>query len=62
MSFIEKMKDLNQIYNHTTDICFDENKIYLIANWIKQELDQIQLLLFVLQIIISIYRKNIFKI
>lgn len=30
--FIEKMKDLNQIYNHTTDICFDENKIYLIAN------------------------------
>lgn len=30
--FIEKMNDLIQIYNHTSQICFDENKIYLVAN------------------------------
>ena len=29
--FIDKMNDMIQIYNHTTEICFDENKIYLIA-------------------------------
>lgn len=29
--FIEKMKDMIQIYNHTTEICFDEKRIYLIA-------------------------------
>ena len=30
--FIEKMKDIIQIYNHTSEIYFDENRIYLIAN------------------------------
>lgn len=29
--FIEKMKELIQIYNHTTEICFDEKQIYLVA-------------------------------
>lgn len=30
--FTEKMDDLITIYNHTTDICFDDKNIYLIAN------------------------------
>lgn len=30
--FVEKMNDLIRIYNHTSQICFDENKIYLVAN------------------------------
>ncbi|MBQ6601691.1 MAG: hypothetical protein IIX36_08605 [Clostridia bacterium] len=30
--FTEKMDDLIFIYNQTTDICFDNNNIYLIAN------------------------------
>ena len=30
--FTEKMDDMIMIYNHTTDICFDNNSIYLIAN------------------------------
>lgn len=30
--FTEKMNDLIQIYNYTTDILFDESNIYLIAN------------------------------
>jgi hypothetical protein len=30
--FIEKMNDLIRIYNHTTDVFFDENRIYLVAN------------------------------
>lgn len=29
--FIEKMNDLIQIYNRTTDVFFDENRIYLVA-------------------------------
>lgn len=30
--FTEKMDDLILVYNQTTDICFDSNNIYLIAN------------------------------
>jgi hypothetical protein len=30
--FTEKMDDLIFVYNQTTDICFDNNNIYLIAN------------------------------
>lgn len=30
--FVEKMNDMIQIYNHTSQICFDEKKIYLVAN------------------------------
>lgn len=30
--FTEKMDDLIFVYNHTTDICFDNDNIYLIAN------------------------------
>lgn len=30
--FIEKMEDLAFIYNHTSQICCDKEKIYLIAN------------------------------
>lgn len=30
--FTEKMQDLINIYNHTTDIYFDSHNIYLIAN------------------------------
>lgn len=30
--FTEKMDDMIFVYNHTTDICFDDNNIYLIAN------------------------------
>ena len=30
--FTEKMDDLIFVYNQTTDICFDSNNIYLIAN------------------------------
>ena len=29
--FMDKMRDMIQIYNHTTEICFDNKKIYLIA-------------------------------
>lgn len=29
--FVEKMDDLIQIYNHTSEICFDDKKIYLIT-------------------------------
>lgn len=29
--FANKMDDMIQIYNHTSQICFDENKIYLVA-------------------------------
>ena len=29
--FIEKMKDILRIYNHTSEICFDKDNIYLIA-------------------------------
>lgn len=29
--FVEKMDDMIQIYNHTSNICFDDKKIYLIA-------------------------------
>lgn len=29
--FIDKMEDMIQIYNHTEKICFDDEKIYLIA-------------------------------
>lgn len=30
--FADKMDDMIQIYNHTSQICFDKNKIYLVAN------------------------------
>lgn len=30
--FIEKMEDMIQIYNHTEQICFDDKRIYLVAN------------------------------
>ena len=30
--FIDRMEDMIQIYNHTEQICFDDEKIYLIAN------------------------------
>ena len=29
--FIDKMDDMIQIYNHTTEICFDQKQVYLIA-------------------------------
>ncbi|KGP76525.1 hypothetical protein JT05_04280 [Desulfosporosinus sp. Tol-M] len=29
---VEKMQDMVQIYNHTSQICFDKEKIYLVAN------------------------------
>lgn len=29
--FVEKMEDMIQIYNHTSQICFDNEKIYLLA-------------------------------
>ena len=29
--FTNKMRDMIQIYNHTSEICFDEKKIYLIT-------------------------------
>jgi hypothetical protein len=29
---VEKMQDMVQIYNHTSQICFDKEKIYLMAN------------------------------
>jgi hypothetical protein len=31
-AIIEKMKDMVQIFNHTSQICFDKEKIYLVAN------------------------------
>ena len=30
--FVDKMEDMVQIYNHTSQICFDKERIYLIAN------------------------------
>ncbi len=30
--FVDKMEDIIQIYNHTSQICFDKNKIYLITD------------------------------
>lgn len=30
--FVEKMQDMVQIYNYTSQICFDKEKIYLVAN------------------------------
>lgn len=30
--FLEKMDDMVQIYNHTSQICFDKERIYLIKN------------------------------
>ena len=30
--FVDKMNDMIQIYNHTERICFDDKKIYLVAN------------------------------
>lgn len=29
--FTEKMQDMIMIYNHTTEICFDNEQIYLVA-------------------------------
>lgn len=29
--FTERMQELSRIYNHTTEICFDEKQIYLVA-------------------------------
>lgn len=29
--FTERMQELSRIYNHTTEICFDEKRIYLVA-------------------------------
>ena len=29
--FMDKMRDMIQIYNHTSEICFDDKKIYLIV-------------------------------
>ena len=29
--FVSRMTDMSQIYNHTSDICFDEKNIYLIS-------------------------------
>ena len=29
--FIDKMDDMIRIYNHTAEICFDKNQIYLVA-------------------------------
>jgi len=30
--FLEKMDDMVQIYNHTSQICFDKERIYLLEN------------------------------
>lgn len=30
--FVEKMEDMIRIYNYTSQICFDEDRIYLVAN------------------------------
>lgn len=30
--FLDKMKDMIQIYNHTSKICFDDKQIYLVAS------------------------------
>ncbi len=30
--FVEKMQDMVQIYNHTSQICFDKENIYLVGN------------------------------
>lgn len=30
--FVDQMDDMIQIYNHTSQICFDDKKIYLVAN------------------------------
>ncbi len=29
--FVEKMEDMIQIYNHTSQICFDREKMYLLV-------------------------------
>lgn len=29
--FMDRMDEIIKIYNHTTDICFDENNIYLLT-------------------------------
>lgn len=29
--FVDKMNELNSIYNHTSQICFDKESIYLLA-------------------------------
>lgn len=29
--FVEKMSNMNQIYNHTKEICFDKETIYLLS-------------------------------
>jgi len=29
--FVEKLDDMIRIYGHTTEICFDDKQIYLIA-------------------------------
>ena len=29
--FVERMEDMIQIYNHTSQICFDDKRIYLVA-------------------------------
>ena len=30
--FMDKMDDMIQIYNHTKQICFDDKRIYLVAD------------------------------
>lgn len=30
--FLEKMDEMIRIYNHTTEICFDEKQIYLVTD------------------------------
>lgn len=30
--FVDKMEDMIQIYNHTSQICFDKERIYLVTN------------------------------
>ena len=30
--FTEQMNELNQIYNHTTNICFNSEKIFLVSD------------------------------
>lgn len=30
--FIDKMEDMIQIYNHTEQICFNDKRIYLVAD------------------------------
>ena len=37
MMVVEKMEDLNQIYNHTENICFDSERIYLVGESVESE-------------------------